>query len=143
MRDTVKLNNVLNRYVTRRDTILSRLTDTVRVREFVATADSTIAACRSVVTTCEQRVADRDSLLRIVGRQRIADRERFTAELKRANPRVVPYVEGLYDPFNSTVTARAGLEMRLVGAIRLIGAAQYQNGGDTHIRALAGVRVTF
>ena len=143
-RDTVTLRTVLNRYVTRRDTIVSRLTDTVTVREFVATADSVIAACRVAVESCERRVAARDSLITVIGRQRIADRNLFAAQLRRANPRVVPYVEGLVDPTDTrTIVARGGIEWRTIGRLRIVAAGQYTTTGDHQFRALAGVRLTF
>ena len=143
-RDTVTLRSVLKRYVTRKDTILARLTDTVTVRQFVATADSAVAACRITVASCEQRVAARDSLITVIGRQRIADRNLYAAELRRANPRVVPYLEGLVDPADSrSLFARAGVEVRAVGRFRIVAAGQYATTGDHRLRALAGVRVTF
>jgi hypothetical protein len=47
------------------------------VRWVVAEADSTIAACRSVVQTCEQRVAVRDSLIgTLQARGRILEQQR-------------------------------------------------------------------
>lgn len=47
------------------------------MRRFVQEADSTIQACRSVVQTCEQRVAARDSLIGTLrGRARILEQQR-------------------------------------------------------------------
>jgi hypothetical protein len=62
-RDTVRLTVTRTIYNSSRDTLLLHLTDTVKVREFVAAADSTIRACTLVVETCEQRVAVRDSII--------------------------------------------------------------------------------
>lgn len=142
--DTVRLTSVLKRYVTRRDTILHELTDTVRVREFVTLTDSAIAACRVAVDSCTARVAARDSMIVLLGFQRQTDAARHRAELRRANPRFLPYVEGLVDPFDAAnATARAGVEMRIAGPIRLVGAAQWQPATDSPLRALVGARVTF
>ena len=49
--------DTLTRYVARtttlHDTVLKHLTDTVLVKEYVATADSTIRACSDVVLSCD------------------------------------------------------------------------------------------
>ena len=141
-RDTVTLRTVLKRYVTLRDTI--NVHDTTQVIKTIAAADTAILACRDALQTCEQRVAARDSLITVIGRQRIADRNLYAAELRRANPRVVPYVEGLVDPVDTrTIVARGGIEVRAVGRFRLIAAGQYTTTGDHRLRALAGVRLTF
>lgn len=63
--DTVRLTQWRTRFDTLQDTVLQHLTDTVKVREFVRVADSTIAACSAVVLTCEARVAARDSLIAV------------------------------------------------------------------------------
>lgn len=66
LRDTVRLTRRVQSWDTVTQ-VVAALPDTVRVpvetvRWIVAEADSTITACRSVVITCEQRVAQRDSL---------------------------------------------------------------------------------
>jgi len=76
-RDTLRLTRALTRWDTVRagvDTLTMRDTVAVPVevvRWVVASADSAVSACRSVVQTCEQRVAVRDSLLD-VQRRRLA-----------------------------------------------------------------------
>ena len=141
-RDTVTLRTVLKRYVTLRDTI--NVHDTTQVIKTIAAADTAILACRDALQTCEQRVAARDSLITVIGRQRIADRNLYAAELRRANPRVVPYLEGLIDPTDTrTIVARGGIEWRTIGRLRLVAAGQYTTTGDHQFRALAGVRLTF
>lgn len=50
--DTVRLTQYLTHYDTTRDTVLAHLTDTVRVRAFVFTADSTITACQTALGSC-------------------------------------------------------------------------------------------
>ena len=42
-----------NRTTVLRDTVLAHLTDTVRVKEYVATSDSTIRACSDVILSCD------------------------------------------------------------------------------------------
>jgi hypothetical protein len=72
-RDTLRLTRALTRWDTVRAGV-DTITDTVAVpvevvRWVVASADSAVSACRSVVQTCEQRVAVRDSLLDVQRRQ--------------------------------------------------------------------------
>lgn len=143
-RDTVRLRVTETRYKTLRDTIVSRLTDTLRVREFVTLADSTIGACRAAVSSCERRVAVRDSLIRTLGRQRQADAKVFHAKLALADPRIAPYAEALVDPFDTqTIVGRAGLDLRVMRRFRLIAGAQYTTTGDHRLRPLVGVKVRF
>jgi hypothetical protein len=74
---------------------VAALPDTVRVpvevvRWVVAEADSTIAACRSVIQTCEQRVAVRDSLIAALSRRNALIREQVRREtLKKWGERAV------------------------------------------------------
>ena len=42
-----------NRTTVLRDTVLAHLTDTVRVKEYVAASDSTIRACSDVILSCD------------------------------------------------------------------------------------------
>lgn len=85
--DTVRLTRRVQTWdtVTR---VVAALPDTVRVpvevvRWVVAEADSTIAACRSVVQTCEQRVAQRDSLNAILSQRLKIEQARRPAGWKR------------------------------------------------------------
>lgn len=144
-RDTVRLSRTLTRFRTRVDSLLRTDTLTVRESVIVATADTTIRACQRAVTSCTERVAARDSMIVLLGFQRQTDAARHRAELARANPRLLPYVEGHVDPLHaSTVTARAGVELRLFGPFRISAAGQYTNLSEHHPwSALAGVRVTF
>ena len=90
LRDTVRLTRRLTQWDTVRAGV-DTLRDTVlvpveTVRFIVAAADSTIEACKSVVVTCEQRVAERDTLLAL--------RERQIGILKAQQPsRVKPWLE--------------------------------------------------
>lgn len=68
--------------------VVEALPDTVRVpvetvRWIVAEADSTITACRSVVQTCEQRVAQRDSLNALLTRQNTLIREQVRRDVRK------------------------------------------------------------
>lgn len=85
--DTVRLTRRVQTWdtVTR---VVAALPDTVRVpvevvRWVVAEADSTIAACRSVVQTCEQRVAQRDSLNALLSQRLRIEQARRPAGWKR------------------------------------------------------------
>ena len=86
-RDTVRLTRRVQAWdtVTR---VVEALADTVRVpvevvRWVVAEADSTIQACRSVVQTCEQRVAQRDSLNALLSQRLRIEQARRPAGWKR------------------------------------------------------------
>lgn len=86
-RDTVRLTRRVQAWdtVTR---VVEALPDTVRVpvevvRWVAAEADSTIQACRSVVQTCEQRVAQRDSLNAILAQRLKIEQARRPAGWKR------------------------------------------------------------
>jgi len=141
VRDTVTFSKWLERYHVVTDTIHDTLT--VRERVIVAAADSTIMACQQVVSTCEQRVAVRDSMLANLASLRAADRKAFDARLRLSNPRVLPYAEALVDPFQtSTAAFRGGLEIRAFGPLRLVGALEYHTKSSS-IAPLVGARVTF
>lgn len=87
-RDTIRLTRRETRW---RDSVVARvdtLSDTVRVpvevvKWVVAEADSTIQACRSVVQTCEQRVALRDSSISTLSRQLQLERKQRPSGLKK------------------------------------------------------------
>jgi hypothetical protein len=92
--DTVRLTRRVQSWDTVTRTVAA-LPDTVRVpvevvRWVVAEADSTIAACRSVIQTCEQRVAVRDSLIAALSRRNALIREQVRREtLKKWGERAV------------------------------------------------------
>ena len=142
--DTITLTRTRDRFVRVVDSI--RTTDTLTVREsvLVATADTALRACQAVVASCVARVAARDSLIGVLGQQRAADQRLHAAQLRRTNPFIQPYVSALVDPLDTrTVVARAGIEMRLLGPIRLAGALQYTTTQEHRLRPLVGVRVRF
>lgn len=91
-RDTVTLTRWRTTYTGIRDTL--RLTDTVAVKRFVLTADSTIHACSVALETCEHRVAWRDSLL-IQKDSLITDLKRRKPFLLRIGKPLVPFVVGV------------------------------------------------
>lgn len=74
--DTMRFTKWKTNYDTLRDTVLTHLTDTLRIKEYVHVTDSTIAACSAVVLTCEQRVAQRDSIIDLQGLRLKAERGR-------------------------------------------------------------------
>ena len=112
-KDTVALNAALARYAAARQELSRRMatssvsekvvhisdtvvlervavytTDTLEVpvevvKWVVAEADSTIQACRSVVQTCEQRVALRDSSISTLSRQLQLERKQRPSGLKK------------------------------------------------------------
>ena len=63
--DTLYFTRTLKVEVARRDTVLKHLTDTVLVKQFVYAADTALHACTAVIKTCEQRVAERDSIIKV------------------------------------------------------------------------------
>lgn len=93
-RDTIRLTRRIETWDTVTQ-VVAGLPDTVRVpvetvRWIVAEADSTITACRSVVQTCEQRVAIRDSLNAVLVRQHALTREQVRREtLKKWGERAI------------------------------------------------------
>lgn len=50
--DTLKLSRIITRLDSIRDTM--RVTDTIWVKQYIATADSTVKACRELSADCEQ-----------------------------------------------------------------------------------------
>lgn len=57
--DSVRVTKTVTRYEELRDTL--RLTDTVRVKEALAAADTAIHACRDYVSSCSLALAAKDS----------------------------------------------------------------------------------
>lgn len=72
-RDTVFTSDTVRlvRWQTRYDTLYQHadIMDTVWVKQFVVAADSTIKSCTAALTTCEQRVADRDAQIANLNKQ--------------------------------------------------------------------------
>lgn len=114
------------------------------VREIVASADTTIRACRAALTTCEQRVADRDSVIAVERRLRATGDSLTRALLRQSLPRFTPFVEGGVDPLHQwALAARAGVDVRTFGAFKLTAAILHSTSHHQHTTAFAGVRVTF
>jgi hypothetical protein len=63
--DTLYFTRKLKVAVAMHDTVIKHLTDTILVKQFIAAQDTAIQACQSVVLTCEQRVAQRDSIIKL------------------------------------------------------------------------------
>lgn len=63
-RDTLRLRVYRDRWDTAYVDVEQWKHDTVEVVRYVTLADSTIRACSAALNTCEQRVADRDAMLR-------------------------------------------------------------------------------
>lgn len=53
-RDTLRLTHTITTTQTLRDSLLVHLTDTLTVTRYIASSDSTIAACTETVLTCNQ-----------------------------------------------------------------------------------------
>lgn len=83
VRDTITKWRTVRKTVTLLDTLLKSDTVTLTRREsvIVFAADSAITACRSVVTSCEARVAVRDSLLSAVRVERDLWKRKSTPSL--------------------------------------------------------------
>lgn len=90
--DTIKLVRWKTNYVVSRDTL--RLTDTVQVKAFIATADSTIKQCTQVVESCEHRVAFRDSII-VQKDSLIHDLKKKKPFLLRIGKPVLPFLGGI------------------------------------------------
>jgi hypothetical protein len=102
--DTTTLRTTLVRY----DTLHRRLviTDTTKVRQALAAADTAIKQCAIVIASCEQRVKDRDAI--------IANRDSLVRELRKPIPipRLSYDATGMYDPFKRESVLRGGAEFR-------------------------------
>jgi hypothetical protein len=59
--DTLTLTKWQTKVKIQRESLI--VTDTVKVKEFIAVQDSTIHACTQALNTCEKRVADRDAII--------------------------------------------------------------------------------
>ncbi len=80
--DTVTLRRSLVRLDTLRDTLLAHLTDTVRVKEFIASVDTTKGRCSETSGDCQEF---RASALRTIGtlRGEVADLKAMPAKPRR------------------------------------------------------------
>lgn len=58
--DTVTLTRRITETTTIRDTLLKHLTDTVRVKDFIAASDSVIHACTEAVSSCTAKLRLKD-----------------------------------------------------------------------------------
>jgi hypothetical protein len=58
--DTVTLTRRITETTTIRDTLLKHLTDTIRVKEFIAASDSAIHACTEAVSSCAVKLRLKD-----------------------------------------------------------------------------------
>jgi hypothetical protein len=96
--DTIKYSTTRTRYDTLRRKVV--LTDTQRVKETLAAADSALKQCAVVITSCEQRMRDRDSIIVELRKPPIVRRLTFPAEI-------------LYDPLRGESVLRGGTELRL------------------------------
>lgn len=130
--DTMKLQSVRTRYVTARDTLTFRITDTVKVREVLNLADSTIKACTDAVSSCAVTLRARDSLI---------------AELRMPLPvrRLTFPAEALYDPIRAEAAVRAGAELRLFWGFSAKAEAEARQGptSGTSGALRVGLRKTF
>lgn len=104
--------------------------------------------CDTAIAAEEKRIATRDSLIRVQN----ARINLLLERPERSRPRLIPYVEGMYDARTSGMVARVGIEARVIGPLLLKGeveAAARQNvygepkpnGGSATARV--GVRYEF
>lgn len=153
--DTTRLTVAVSAYHATRDSLRHALartphvdtvrhTDTLTVERLVertlATADSAIAACTATVTTCETRVAQRDSVIALLRAQR---RDAATLAHVASAPRLVPYVAALADLRGGGAVVRAGADLRLLGRVGATASIDQPLAGDQPLRMLAGIRLTF
>lgn len=130
-----------------RDTVPVTVTDSaalVAAMHALALGDSTIRACRAALSTCEQRIADRDAQIANERRLRATGDSLAAVLLRRARPRLLPYLEAGVDPLHTWgLVARGGLEVRAFGPVRLTAALQYSAAPSSTTSALIGARITF
>ena len=79
-RDTVTLTRTLTKTLALRDTLLLHLTDTLRVKEFIAQSDSAFHACMDVANSCATN-------LRLKDQQIIALESKLNAQPQALNVR--------------------------------------------------------
>ena len=143
VRDTLRLTRTVTRFRTVVDSLVRTDTLTVREQVIVATADSALHACADVVASCTARVAARDSVIRLLGDQRDAERAYYRAKLAAATPRIRTELDAATNPFDpTTFSAAATVSLRLLGPISVTAGAQYWTF-DTHqsLAPVVGVRV--
>jgi hypothetical protein len=80
--DSVRVIRTATRYEELRDTLV--LTDTVRVKETLAAADTAIHACRDMVSSCSLAIAAKDSQLVSLERQNAAIQKMIPGRLAKA-----------------------------------------------------------
>lgn len=110
-----------------------------------ATAKDTaiFAACDLVVRTCDERHAADTIVIASLRRELETARARPTER----PPRLQAWGEGLYDVLHMTPVFRAGAELRLVGPIEAVGAADLSippvGQSRVTMRGLVGIRYRF
>lgn len=123
-------------YVAQRARVLSSPTATAR-------DTATIAACDVVVKTCDERHAA-DTLVAHNLRAELAVARNRPTERP---PRLQAWGEGLYDIVHMAPVFRAGAELRLIGPIKAVGAADISipPAGQSRVtvRGLVGIRYVF
>jgi hypothetical protein len=102
-RDTLALTRWRIRYDSIRDTL--RLTDTVRVKAALETADSALVTCSTAVVAGEARVAARDKAIDSLRRQITAG--------AIPTPRLSRFAQALYSPVSRDVDVTLGADLRL------------------------------
>ena len=133
--DTVRLRSAGTAYAPLREAARKTPTDTVAVRKALNAADTAIKACLVVVASCEQRVKDRDAIIR--------NRDSLVAELRKPPkvPRLSFDAMELYDPFRRESQLRAGAEFRAFWDLR--GRVELEHS-DTHgFSTRVGIRKVF
>lgn len=144
-RDTVTLTHWQTRYAALRDTI--RQTDTLRIPALVdralVAADSGARACAVTVTTCAQRVAQRDSLIAQLRAQR-TDADRLAAfTVRAATPRLTASLAALWDLTARGPAIGAGADLRLLGHVSATAHLSQALVPGERPRVLVGLRVGF
>jgi hypothetical protein len=104
--DTVLLRSASNTYQPLRAAARRTPSDTIAVRKALDAADTAIKTCVAVIASCEQRVRDRDAIIR--------NRDSLVAELRKPPkvPRFHYDVAGLFDPMKRESILRSGAEFR-------------------------------
>jgi hypothetical protein len=124
----------LHRQIQISDTIRRNLvlTDTVRVRRVLTQDSITIGACIEAQSSCAKTIRARDALI---------------ADLRKPipTPRLSAFAEGMYDPINRSLTARAGPEYRLWLGFSFRAEGELSQGITSGLRGAlrVGLRKTF
>lgn len=100
-----------------RDTLLVRLTDTLRVKEYIARTDTLLRRDSTALAAADQTI---HSLHVVIAAK---DTELVFARVSHPAPRLTMTVAALYDPLAGQPSASGGVALRVIGGLALVARA--------------------